>query len=306
MSDDIQENSIITNDEISLSELFTILWKKKIVIVAVSSIFAVSSVFYALSLPNIYQSDVVLKVAGSVGATMSSNSQFGSLAALAGVNLGSGGGMGEKTDLAKQTIRSRDFVKHISSFEGVLPALMALKEYDPASQSMNFDEEIYDGINKKWLLNIPSENETYKKFLSLVNVFIDPDTGFLAISVRHQSPYFARSFLELIVSELNDMERNRDIAEALRSKAYLTEQLSIYKVADIRNSINALIQSQLETEMLANVRIDYLLRPLDSAYVPEKKSAPSRSMICIAGTFIGFMFGIFLVLTNHYLLRKVN
>ena len=86
----------------------------------------------------------------------------------------------------------------------------------------------------------------------------------------------------------------------------LNDQLNIYKVADIRNSINALIQSQLETEMLANVRKDYLLRPLDSAYVPEKKSAPVRSMICIAGTFIGFMLSIFFILTNHYFFRKID
>ena len=80
--------------------------------------------------------------------------------------------------------------------------------------------------------------------------------------------------------------------------------MAVYKVADIRNSINALIQSQLETEMLANVRIDYLLRPLDSAYVPEKKSAPVRSMICIAITFIGLLLSIFVVLIHHYLFRK--
>ena len=119
-------------------------------------------------------------------------------------------------------------------------------------------------------------------------------------------PYpFAKYFLELIITELNNIERHRDITQAKRSTAYLTEQLGIYKVADIRNSINSLIQSQLETEMLANVRIDYLLRPLDSAYVPEKKSAPVRSMICIAITFIGFLLSIFIVLIHHYIFRKV-
>ena len=122
-----KENFNSHNDEISLVELFNILWNKKIPIIFVSFIFAISSIFYALSLPNIYTSDVVLKVAGSSGSSISSNSQFGSIAALAGVSLGSAGGMDEKADLAKQTIRSRDFVKHVSSFEEVLPALMALR-----------------------------------------------------------------------------------------------------------------------------------------------------------------------------------
>tara|TARA_B100000945_G_scaffold182949_1_gene146685 strand:+ start:90 stop:1001 length:912 start_codon:yes stop_codon:yes gene_type:complete len=303
MSDNFQQHQN-SDDEIRLLDIFNILWKEKILILSVSSIFAFCSVFYALSLPNIYTSDVVLKVAGSNGASMSNNSQFGSIAALAGVNIGTGGGMDEKADLAKQTIRSRDFVKHVSKFDEVLPSLMALKEYDPTSQSIIFDEEVYDSSNQKWISPLPSEYEVYKKFLSMVNVFIDIDTGFLAISVSHQSPFFARYFLELIINELNNIERNRDIAEAQRSKEYLGEQLGIYKVADIRNSINALIQSQLETEMLANVRVDYLLRPLDSAYVPEKKSAPVRSMICISITFIGFLLSVFVVLIRHYLFKN--
>ena len=303
MSDNFQQHQN-SDDEIRLLDIFNILWKEKILILSVSSIFAFCSVFYALSLPNIYTSDVVLKVAGSNGASMSNNSQFGSIAALAGVNIGTGGGMDEKADLAKQTIRSRDFVKHVSKFDEVLPSLMALKEYDPTSQSIIFDEEVYDSSNQKWISPLPSEYEVYKKFLSMVNVFIDIDTGFLAISVSHQSPYFAKYFLELIINELNNIERNRDIAEAQRSKEYLGEQLGIYKVADIRNSINALIQSQLETEMLANVRVDYLLRPLDSAYVPEKKSAPVRSMICISITFIGFLLSVFVVLIRHYLFKN--
>ena len=171
---------------------------------------------------------------------------------------------------------------------------------------MIFIEDLYDVANQKWLGALPSDNEVYKKYLSMVDVFIDIDTEFLAISVEHQSPYFAKSFLELIINELNNIERYRDIAEAKRSKLYLTEQLGIYKVADIRNSINALIQSQLETEMLANVRIDYLLRPLDSPYVPEKKSGPVRTSICIAGTFIGMLLGIFCIFTHHYLFRNHN
>ena len=305
MSDNIQENSIAPNDEITLIELFTILWKKKIVIFGISLFFALSSVFYSLSLPNIYLSDVVLKVAGSGGGSMSSKSQFGSIAAIAGVSM-AGDALSEKANLAKQVIRSRDFAKHISSFPEVLPALMALKEYDATTQSIVFVEELYDAANQKWLGSLPSDNEVYKKYLSMVDVFIDIDTEFLAISIEHQSPYFAKSFLELIINELNNIERDRDIAEAKRSTLYLTEQLGIYKVADIRNSINALIQSQLETEMLANVRIDYLLRPLDSAYVPEKKSGPVRSMICIAGTFIGLLLGLFGVLTQHYFFRNTN
>jgi hypothetical protein len=303
MSDHVQTNNVLKDDEISLHDLFFILWGKKLVIILISTFFAISAVFYALSLPDIYRSDVVLQVAGSNGGSIQSGSGFGGIAALTGISI-PGSDMDEKANIAKQTINSRDFAKHISSFEGIIPSLMATKEYDPQSQKIIFDEEVYSSSDNTWITSVPSDYAIHKKFRSAVDVFIDIDTGFLAISVDHQSPYFTKRFLELIIEELNNLERTRDIEEAQRSQKYLSQQLNIYKVADIRNSINALIQMQFEKQMLANVKKDYLLRALDSAYVPEKKSAPVRSMIAIAGSFLGFMLAIFVVLINHFIFQK--
>ncbi|MEP7938329.1 Wzz/FepE/Etk N-terminal domain-containing protein, partial [Vibrio parahaemolyticus] len=42
-------------DEIDLRELFKALWKGKWIIIATTFIFAIGSVLYALSLPNIYK-----------------------------------------------------------------------------------------------------------------------------------------------------------------------------------------------------------------------------------------------------------
>ncbi|MEP8095299.1 Wzz/FepE/Etk N-terminal domain-containing protein, partial [Vibrio parahaemolyticus] len=47
-------------DEIDLRELFKALWKGKWIIIATTFIFAIGSVLYALSLPNIYKADALL------------------------------------------------------------------------------------------------------------------------------------------------------------------------------------------------------------------------------------------------------
>ena len=44
------------DDEIDLRELWNVIWRGKWLIIAITTIFAVASVFYALSLPNIYKS----------------------------------------------------------------------------------------------------------------------------------------------------------------------------------------------------------------------------------------------------------
>ena len=43
-------------DEIDLKELITVIWQGKLKIIAISLLFAVIGVFYALSLPNMYTS----------------------------------------------------------------------------------------------------------------------------------------------------------------------------------------------------------------------------------------------------------
>ena len=52
------------DDEIDLKELFGVLWKAKILIIMITSFFALSSVLYSLSLPDYYKSEAVLSVAG--------------------------------------------------------------------------------------------------------------------------------------------------------------------------------------------------------------------------------------------------
>ncbi|XAG14887.1 Wzz/FepE/Etk N-terminal domain-containing protein [Vibrio metschnikovii] len=114
-------------DEIDLRELFIALWKGKWIIIATTFVFAVGSVLFALSQPNIYKADTLLAPAESSGggglAKMAG--QLGGLAALAGVNLGSG--ESSQTELAAQVIKSRRFIEHFIEKYDILVPLMAAK-----------------------------------------------------------------------------------------------------------------------------------------------------------------------------------
>ena len=72
------------DDEIDLLELWRALMRGKWIIIAFTAVFSVASVFYALSLPNMYKSTAVLAPAES-----------------------SGGGLGKLFSIGKQTINSR-------------------------------------------------------------------------------------------------------------------------------------------------------------------------------------------------------
>ena len=75
------------NDEIDIKKLFLIFWKSKIMIIFLTFIFAVSSVFFSLSLPNIYTSKAVLLPASDKNSINGQLGAYSSLAGIAGINL---------------------------------------------------------------------------------------------------------------------------------------------------------------------------------------------------------------------------
>jgi hypothetical protein len=106
--------------------------------------------------------------------------------------------------------------------------------------------------------------------------------------------------LVLVIDELNSLSRVRDLRESNASLKYLYGQLQETKQSDIKISINQLIKSELRKQMLANVQLDYLLKPLDSAFIPELKTSPNRPQICINGTILGLFLGILISLIRYY------
>ena len=57
------------DDEIDLRELFITIWQGKWVIIFITAIFSVGSVFYALSIPDEYKATALLAPASSSGSS---------------------------------------------------------------------------------------------------------------------------------------------------------------------------------------------------------------------------------------------
>ena len=124
----------------------------------------------------------------------------------------------------------------------------------------------------------------------------DNKTDFISISFTHESPYFAYSFLTLLINELNSISRKNDLRKSESALVYLKDQLENTSEVDIRDSINILIESELKVQMYANINENYLITPIDPPYFPEVKSEPTRSIICIIGALIGFLVGLLISL----------
>ena len=295
------------DDEIDLKELFMVLWGGKWLISAVTGLAAAISVVVALSLPNIYTASALLAPAESSGGGLSGlMKQYGGLASLAGVSL-PGGEEGSRAQLGIQLMKSRAFIGDFVERRDVLPELMAVESWDPGSGDVVFDPESYDAASKTWVRDVeppespsPSAQQAHKAFSAVLGVSQDKQTGYVTVSIEHQSPIVAAQWVNWLVEDVNAVVKAQDVSEAEKSIEYLKQQVANTSLADLQAMFFELIQSQTETVMLAEVRPEYVFKTIDPAVIPEEKSKPSRASICVLGTLLGGMLGVVIVLIRHY------
>lgn len=301
-------NYNIADDEIDLRELFTAIWQGKWIIIAITTLFAVASVFYAINQPNIYKSEALLAPAeqdqqGGLGALAG---QFGGLASLAGVNLGSGGGV-DKTQMALEVLKSRQFTSDFIKKHNILPDLMAAKAWNRETNSVIYDDELYVAEQNKWVREVnapfkpePSMQEAYKEFKKVVSANTDKETGMVTVAIEHVSPYVAQQWVNWLIQDINATMKQREVQEANKSTDFLTKQLKQTKIADIRAVLYKLVEEQTKTIMFANVRDEYVFKTIDPALVSEEKSGPKRVLIVIIGIILGGMLSVLAILIRHF------
>ncbi len=303
--------------DISLSELLEGMWQGKLTILVTSFIFAVLSVFYALSLPNVYRSEALLmpnfqeQSSGGGGALGALSGQFGGLASLAGISLG--GGDSDKVGYALEVIKSREFLYEFLQENELKFPIMATEGWNRANDSFVINEEVYDKDKQVWIREVeapfkpePSIHETYEKFISEhFSVSQDEETGMVRIAVKHYSPFLARSLVEALVNEINNTVKVQDLNEATKSISFIEEELENTTDSGMRAMFYQLIEQQLRTLMLAKVRDDYVLKVIDKAIVAERKHKPQRALIVIVCTLLGGLLSTIVVL-YRYLKNKVG
>ena len=212
------------DDEIDLKELFMVLWSGKFLITGITGIAAIASVVFALMLPNIYTANSLLAPAEQSGGGMSTlMQQYGGLASLAGVSL-PGGEDGSRAQLGMQLMKSRAFIGDFVERRDILPELMAVKAWDAGSGQIVFDPESYDAASKAWVREVeapklptPSAQEAHKAFSEILSVSQDKQTGYITVSVDHQSPTVAAQWVIWLVEDVNSAVKAQDVSEAEKS-----------------------------------------------------------------------------------------
>ena len=300
------ENDTHYDDEIDLRELFEVLWTEKLKIIAITAVFSVVSVFYALSVPNQYTATTQLVSAQTGGSDLSGAlGQLGGLARMAGVSIGRG--ESSEGQIAQEIMKSWSFIEGFIAESNIALEVYAVDGWSEGSNELQINEDVYDTKNKQWLfendsgvIGPPSSWELFEAFSERLEVTEDRRSGLVYVSIKYYSPQIAKQWLDMYVAAINSHMQERQVKRVTNNINYLQAQIEQTSMAEMREVFYKIIEEQTKNKMLAEASPDYTFVVVSPSMVPEETSQPQRVLIFTLGTLLGGMLSVLLVLVMHY------
>ena len=295
------------DDEIDLRELFYVLLEGKWIIVSLTAFVSIIGVIYSLLLPNIYESKAILVPVNSSSGISGALGSYSGLAGLARISLPSGGDENNSVE-AIEKIGSLSFFENNILTNIYLPDLMAVKSWNFKTNTLAYDDSIYDTNSNTWIRDfsypqqqIPSAQESFEVFKTEhLSLSEDKKSGFITLSIKHQSPFIAKQWAELVINEVNAFYRQKDKSESEKAVSYLNQQILITGLSEIKQAVAQLLQEETKKLTLIEANQYYVFDYIDPPAVMEIKSEPKRALICIFSALLGGMLSVLLVLIRHY------
>lgn len=308
-----QQDYPIKDDEIDVIAFLSIFWNKKMLIFTITSVIAILSVIFSLSLQNKYISKALLIPSQEQDVLSSKIGSLSALTSIAGVSMPDA--KANKSQEAIERIKSYEFFNKFFLPNIELQNLTAAKKWHKDNNVISYDSKLYNSDTDKWAMDkktskslMPSTQQAYKIYREIVSVNKDKETSFVNISVKHLSPYIAKTWLELIIEQINESMRAADQNLAKKLISYLSDMQQTNNIQSIKEVTAALLEEQMKTLMLTSSDENYVYKTIEYPIAPEEKSEPSRAVICIIGTFLGFILSMIIAfivnLRQTLLLRK--
>lgn len=280
-------------DEISLLDLWNILWEGKWLGIAITAVVTLAAVIYSLLATEIYRAEMLLAPAEERTAQGLSGQLGGlsGLASLAGISVG-GGGNAEPLAV----LQSRAFLREFIEARGLMPILF----------SDQWDEE-----RGRWLVAEGDESPDIRdgvKLLqeSVLSVSEETGTGLVSLSIDWTDPDTAADWANDLVARLNDRMRQRALVDAEQNVTYLQEQLAASSLVTLQQSIGRLLETELQKLMLARGNEEFAFRVLDPAEVPKNRVRPYRTLIVALAIIAGGMLSLLVIFVRHAVRSRKN
>ena len=275
--------------EITLLDLFQIIYQFKIHIVVLAILGLISGTFFAYNISPVYKSEVLLM--SQLDSNQNSNIGLSGLAALAGIEVNSTSSSGSrKAASALAILKSKTFLIKYIKENDIKPILFP---------------NLWDEKISNWKQKSPSDLQAYKA-LSQMIIIKKKEDGLITYSVESESPSLSANLANNIIFSINNYIRLQAIEEAEKSILFLKEEINSTKKAATHATIYNIIASHTQSKTLANVRQEYAFKVIDAGVVPESWIRPIRFQIQVLGLISGIILGIlFAFYRNFFFKRKI-
>ena len=283
----VESSPSADKDEIDLLELIRTLFRSWKTIFGITIVCVGVAVAYALHAPEVFKAETLLAPASEEESGASSAlSQFGGLAAMAGISIPSD----SNVDYVVATLQSRKFLRQYIDGKKLLPVLF---------------EEVWDAESQSWSVETRSAKPTLQNGINALkaalSVYEDKESGLINLSILWKNPAIAAELANDLVKQLNKQLREKAITDSQKRVGYLEQELAKTTLQDMRAVLYNLLESEKQKAMLANVNEDFALEVIDPAVAPEIREKPKRKLIVALGGVCGGFLGIFAVFFAQFL-----
>ena len=273
-------------DEIDLLELIRTLLQAWKTIVGITILCTGLAVAYALYVPEVFKAETLLAPAQEEKSGASSTlSQFGGLAAIAGVTIPADSNI----ERVLATLETRVFLEKFIEEKNLLPVIF---------------EDFWDAASNSWKLQVDQEGFITEDGISPLQGAIEVDkdkSGLITLSISWKDPAVAAEWANDLVKQLNEQLRKKAIIDSKKRVGYLEQELAKTTLQDMRALLYNLLEAEKQKAMLANVNEDFALEVIDPAVAPETREKPKRKLIVALGGVCGGFLGIFTVFFAQFL-----
>ncbi len=294
----MQDSNATTDDEIDLKELFLALWRGKLTIVFICAIALFGGAVYLHKEERTFSVKAIYKPVAE--DTQGPNlGGFGGLASLAGISLPSSSGSDFTAFQALLT--SQEVADILMNEQDVLSSLFK-SEWD--AETKTFSQPVksargrFIGVLKKTLTGseqsdyiAPNSQRLSNKLAKLVNVSVDKNTGYLAVSAEATDPQVQINLIQKMVSITDHLLKQRYIENAEDTLVFYQKKITLARSREQREALAKLMAQEDQRLMLAargkNFVVEPLMRPTVSLYPTSPKASLILALSIALGGFLG-------------------
>ncbi len=300
-----QNTQCIEEDEIDLRELFATIWANKFTIMALSMLITSFALLYALNKPNVYTSKSIL-IPKDQGGKPSISGGAAAMAAMAGINIGGGGGL-DISSLFKNLLGDYAFNKTLIE-KYRLDKMLSPENIEPHLVFAANKKEVYEFFNKSSEDKVEKNYKdvlfnTFKKLKGILSVSTDKESGAITLSAKFEDRFVTKKLIDIYLKEMSEYIKRLDLKEIDEQVRYYESELQRAKNLDLKANINELLSALVKKKVLSQAGEFYMVKQLTKpqvAYIKDK-AGPKRALILIVAFITSIILGIFLVFFKEFL-----